>query len=99
MPFEKVDIQKRIEEKMKIDIEFKKAYEEVQKEKKLIRKITEIRRQKGLTQKQIADMTGMKQQALSRMEKERHAPTLNNLFKILSALDLDIKLVKKGRME
>lgn len=33
MPFEKVDIQKRIEEKMKIDIEFKKAYEEVQKEK------------------------------------------------------------------
>ena len=74
MPFEKVDIQKRIEEKMKIDIEFKKAYEEVQKEKKLIRKITEIRKQKGLTQKQIADMTGMKQQALSRMEKERHAP-------------------------
>ena len=87
MPFEKVDIQKRIEEKMKIDIEFKKAYEEVN------------RKQKGLTQKQIADMTGMKQQALSRMEKERHAPTLNNLFKILSALDLDIKLVKKGRME
>ena|SRR5665647_2132423 len=99
MPFEKVDIKSRIEERKKTDLEFKKTYDEVKKEKEIMREITKIRKEMGLTQDEVAAKAGMKQQALSRMEREKHVPSLESLFKVLSVLNLDLQLVKKENVE
>ncbi len=99
MPFEKVDIKKRIEEKKSTDIDFKIAYDEVKKEKEIIREITKVRKSMGLTQEEVAVRAGMKQQALSRMEREKHMPSLENLFKVLNVLNLDLQLVKKENID
>ena len=63
-----------------------------------MREITKIRKEMGLTQDELAAKAGMKQQALSRMEREKHVPSLESLFKVL-VLNLDLLLVKKENVE
>lgn len=42
----------------------------------------------GLTQQKLADKIGVKQQIISRFEREKHVPNLSNFIKILEGLDL-----------
>ncbi|MGI5823156.1 MAG: helix-turn-helix transcriptional regulator [Dethiobacteria bacterium] len=95
MPFKKLNVQKIINEKIKTDDKFAAAYSEVENEYKLIREVVKARKEQGLTQQELADMVGVKQQVISRFEREKHIPTLDNFLKILDGVGLELKLEKK----
>lgn len=54
------------------------------------RKIRQIRRQRKLTQVELADRIGIHQSDLSRMEQGEYKVGLDTLLKILQAFDLSI---------
>lgn len=95
MPFKKLNVQEVIDEKIKTDDKFAAAYSEVEKEYKLIREIVKARKEQGLTQQELAERVGVKQQVISRFEREKHIPTLDNFLKILDGVGLELKLEKK----
>ncbi|HMN42711.1 MAG TPA: helix-turn-helix domain-containing protein [Phycisphaerales bacterium] len=55
-------------------------------------KIREVRNQKGLTQEQLAEKTGLPQSHLSRIENAKHSPSRVTLEKIADALGVPVKL-------
>jgi len=80
------------------DPEFKKEYEKLEPEYRIIRQILALRRKKNLTQEQLAKLTGAKQPSIARIESGRHDPSLRLLGKIAEALDtkLDIRFIPKA---
>lgn len=52
--------------------------------------LIKLRKEKGLTQVDMAKRTGLTQQAISTLEKCDRKPTLPNLIKYLIGLDIDI---------
>lgn len=94
MPFKKVEINKIVKEK-RLDPKFDESYKEIEKEYELIRRVVEARKNNGLTQKDLADKTGMSQQEISRFENEKHIPKLSNFIRIVEALNLEIKIEPK----
>lgn len=59
---------------------------------KLFAEITLIRKQKSMTQKQLAKMAGITQPALARIEAGRANPTLIQVVKIIRALDCELTI-------
>lgn len=59
----------------------------------LIGKMIEAREEKGLSQKQLAELTGMKQPAIARLEKLQTTPQLNTLIKFLTPLGYKLSIV------
>ena len=54
------------------------------------RRLRELRKERGLTQAELARQIGIQQSDLSRMEKGEYRVSLDNLFKILGVFDLDL---------
>lgn len=56
-----------------------------------------LRKEKGITQQEIADRTGIKRTNVARIESGRNAPTIEVLVKLAAALDmeLEIRLVER----
>lgn len=50
------------------------------------RNFARIRREKGLTQERLAEISGLSQQYLSGLERGRRNPTIVTLFEIATAL-------------
>lgn len=46
-----------------------------------------LRRDKGLSQSELADMTGIKTTHISRLESENSDPKLSTIYKLMSALE------------
>ena len=69
------------------------------KEKELIKQLCEIRKQKKITQEQLAEMTGNKQQAIFRAENNMHSPSLRLFCNMVNALGYEIEIVKKGSVQ
>lgn len=57
---------------------------------KLIENLIKIRKSKNITQKDISNITGMSQQAVSRIEKYGHCPSLINFLKYIRVLGINI---------
>lgn len=95
MPFQEIDVTKIINQKCNSDPKFKKAYQQASAELDLIAQIILTRKEKGMTQKDVADKTGLTQQMVSRIENRECSPNYRNLVKIVSALDAKIQLVSK----
>jgi transcriptional regulator with XRE-family HTH domain len=53
-------------------------------------RLRELRKNRGLTQAELARQIGIQQSDLSRMEKGTYRVSLDNLFKILAVFDLDL---------
>jgi len=53
-------------------------------------RLRELRKDRGLTQAELARQIGIQQSDLSRMEKGEYRVSLDNLFKILGVFDLDL---------
>ena len=53
-------------------------------------RLRKLRRQRSLTQSELARQIGIQQSDLSRMEKGEYRVSLDNLFKILAVFDVDI---------
>lgn len=63
-------------------------------EKKLIDEIVQIRKEQNISQSKLAELTGNKQQAISRTENKEHSPSLKLFYSMANALGYDLKLVK-----
>lgn len=66
-------------------------------EKKLIDEMIEIRKEQNISQNQLAELTGNKQQAISRIENKEHSPSLKSFYGMINALGYDLKLVKNAQ--
>lgn len=59
---------------------------------RLFAEMTRIRRQKGMTQQQLANLAGISQPTLARIEAGRANPTLSQLTRIMMALNCDLTI-------
>lgn len=65
----------------------------IELEKELIMTLVRIREEKGLTQAQMAELCGVSQPTIARMERATHSPQLDSLFKILVPLGYTLQIV------
>lgn len=99
MPFEKVNVTAVIEETLNADAGLKKMWDNSRMEYAILGDLIKIRKEQGLSQSELAEKSGSKQQAISRLEKKENSPTLKTVCSILNALDYEIQLVpRKQRM-
>ena len=66
---------------------------EVELEVNLIGKLIEAREQKGITQEQLAKMTGLKQPAIARLEAMSVTPKIDTVLKVLKPLGYTLAIV------
>ena len=67
------------------------------KEYNLIERLSEIRKEKKLSQRQLAEIIGMKQPMLANIEKGKNSPQLNTLLNILDSLGYTIEYKEKDK--
>lgn len=94
MPFKVMDVKGTLAEGKK-DKDFDFEYKKIKQEYKLIEKLVETRKAKSMTQKELADLAGVSQQAISRLELEKHIPKMDTLIRLLDSLDLEITISPK----
>jgi len=70
--------------------------DEIQLKIALVGKLIEAREQKGISQKRLAEMSGLKQPAIARLERMHATPQIDTLFKILSPLGYTLSIVPKN---
>jgi transcriptional regulator with XRE-family HTH domain len=70
---------------------FRKAWEETQRENKLTRELVRLRVEQGLTQAQVADMVGTKQEAISRLEHQPPRRPTELLRKVAGLYGYDVE--------
>jgi DNA-binding XRE family transcriptional regulator len=63
----------------------------------LARQLAERRRDRHLTQKQLAELSGIDQPEISRVERGQSNPTTATLSALARALAVDIRLVPSGQ--
>ena len=95
MPFVQIDVSKEIE-KRKQNPGFKKAWDENHAEYTLIGEMISLRKQKKITQSELAALTGNRQQVISRIERKETNPSLKMFAHILDVLGYELRIVKKG---
>ena len=80
--------------------EFRKEYENMQPEFDVIRALVEARAAKNMTQKQLAERTGINQADISKLENGTRNPSINLLKRLAEGLDMVLKIefVPKQRM-
>jgi transcriptional regulator with XRE-family HTH domain len=54
-----------------------------------------LRKEKNISQKELAELTGNKQQAISRIERKENTPSLRIFCNILNALGYELQIVEK----
>ena len=59
----------------------------------LIGKLIETRGSKGVTQQELAQMAGLKQSAIARLESMKSIPQIDTLFKMLKPLGYTLAIV------
>ena len=59
----------------------------------IIDELIELRKAKGLTQRNLAKAANLAQPAIARLESKAAIPQLDTLLKIAAALDYDLELV------
>lgn len=97
MPFQKVDVPMIIHDTLQKDKELQDLWDNSRMEYYVLGELVKIRKQKGLSQAELAEMTGSKQQSISRLEKKEASPTLKTICSILRSLDYEIRLVPRQR--
>ena len=76
--------------------EFRRKYEALEPKYNLIRALIRRRNELHLSQRQLANIIGMQQPAISRLENGGSNATISTLFKVIDALNLDVEF--KPRM-
>ncbi len=85
------DMQKYLDEQLK-NPEFKKEYDTLEPEFALIRAILDARREKGITQKELSERTGIAQGDISKLENGSANPSVKTLKRIAAALGKKVKI-------
>ena len=83
------------------DFEFVVGQEQARIKKDITRQYIESRKLKKMTQKEVANVSGIKRPNITRFEKENYNPTIDMLVKVAESLgkELKIKLVDKVEIE
>jgi len=74
------------------DPEFKVAYDEMRPEYEAIMALIEARIETGMTQKELAERTGIRQSNISRIESGVCSPTVDTLSRIAAGLGKTLKI-------
>jgi predicted transcriptional regulator len=82
------------------DEEFRKEYEAIQPEMDVIRAIVDARTSQNLTQKELAERTGINQADISKLENGTRNPSVNLLKRLAEGMGmaLRIEFVPKQRI-
>lgn len=74
------------------DPEFKKEWDDIQPEMDVIRAMIDARLSQNLTQKELAERTGINQTEISRLENGTRNPSLKLLKRLADGLGMELKL-------
>lgn len=80
-----------LEEQLK-DPQFKEEYDKIQPEMNVIRALVDARISQNLTQKQLAEKTGIHQADISKLENGTRNPSLNLLKRLAEGMDMVLKI-------
>lgn len=72
--------------------EFVKEYEAIQPEMDIIRAMIDARTAQHLTQKELAERTGINQVDISKLENGTRNPTINLLKRLAEGMDMTLKI-------
>ena len=72
--------------------EFKKEYDNLQPEFDIIRAIVDARTSQNLTQKQLAEKTGIHQADISKLENGTRNPSINLLKRLAEGMNMMLKI-------
>lgn len=95
MPFIQVDVNKEIEKQCKESPSFDNAWNESREEYRLIGEMISLRKAEKMTQRQLAQVIGKKQQIVSRVEKKESSPSLKLFCNMINALGYELQIAKK----
>lgn len=84
IPLEICDSNQRFSYEKKIKIDYKRS---------IISKVIKAREEKGLSQRELAEMSGVKQPAIARIENMKNAPQIDTLMKLLVPLGYTLEIV------
>ena len=74
------------------DDEFKKEYEAIQPERDVIRAIADARTSQNMTQKELAERTGINQADISKLENGTRNPSVNLLKRLAEGMGMALKI-------
>lgn len=77
------------------NLDFKKAYDELGPEYEIIKALIEARLEKNLTQQQLADLTGIQQAYISKLETGNYNPSLKFLKRVADGLGKELHITFK----
>jgi len=95
MPFKKIDVYQMIENMRNSDPEFKEAWDSSRTEYYILGQLIKYRKQRGLSQAELAKKAGHKQQLISRIENKTSCPTMKTFCSMIDALELDIVFIPR----
>jgi predicted transcriptional regulator len=72
--------------------EFVKEWERIKPEYEVMKLLVEARTERGLTQKELAERTGIRQPNISRLERGQCSPTLDTLSALARGLGKELKV-------
>lgn len=67
-----------------------------EKDQLLVEELVSIRKELHISQSKLAELSGNKQQVISRIEREENAPSLKVFCNLLDALGYKLQIVKKS---
>ena len=85
------DLDKYLEEQLK-DPEFKKEYDALEPQFAVIKALLDARHEKGITQKELAELTGIAQGDISKLENGSANPSIKTLNRLAAALGKTLKI-------
>lgn len=74
------------------DSGFKKEYDSLQPEYDIINAMIKARKEQGLTQKQLSELTGISQADISRIENGTRNPSLGMIKRLAAGMGMQLKL-------
>lgn len=74
------------------DSNFKKEYDDLEPEYDIINAMIKVRKERGLTQKQLSELTGISQADISRIENGTRNPSLEMIKRLAIGMGMRLKL-------
>ena len=87
----KDDFEKYMNKQLKIE-SFRKEWDALQPEYIIMRAVLEMRKERGLTQKELSARTGITQGDISRLENGNGNPSIKTLKRLADAMGMSLKI-------
>jgi ribosome-binding protein aMBF1 (putative translation factor) len=88
-----------VKEQIKRDSRFAKELAQANVEVRLAVMIAKLREKRGWSQRKLAEVTGIKQPQIARIEMGRQTPTLETLWKLADALGAEVVIGPRQHLE